>query len=531
MTVTPPSQSRIRLSGWPLAAAGLALAVLAFGLAMSVRTPLWLDEAHTYWMIRDGWQPIFGRLAQDVHPPLYFFLASGVTSVFGTEPWALRLVSVLAAAATVPVAYWAACSIVSRPWAFGVALFVGTHPLFAYYAYDARGYALFVLLLTATVGAVVRAATPAAGRSAWLCLVVLLVLLLQAENLALFVFLPLVPAGALLAEARWRTVGLRLLGAEAVAFAAYLPWFLTAVHAEGGIAWIANFWTASLRMIGPIRSLTAFGVAAEYPAYLGPPGTIKTLPVAGAVLSGILLLGSLARRWDRTADEPALAPRRAIVAALWLGAGSLVLLWAYSWIRRPIYLVGRYDLIGFPFAVLLLCLGAQAIGERLRRPIAGAVLLAVGVVGNVRSVAQLWSNVGVNAPPSSAPAVRLLAQRSPGRGDLVVTRGNTAFLILRYGCDRAGLKLDFVPFPAAVGLHPGWYEPEIFLRDRAQLEADARAVAQRVQATLAEGQRVWLVDDGDPRVDDILISALAPIARPDVANSAAELRLFSLRLR
>jgi hypothetical protein len=322
-----------------------------------------------------------------------------------------------------------------------------------------------------------------------------------------------------------------LLGVLAVAFAAYLPWFLTAVHAEGGVAWIADFWAGSVKWMGPIRSLLGFGVAAEYPQYLGPLGAIKSLPVAGAVLTGILLLASLAWPRGRPAGESAFGPRLRVGPALWLGVGSLVLLWAYSWIRRPIYLPGRYDLVAFPFAALLFCLGARSVGERLRRPAVGGALLALCVAINVSGTTQLWTKIDASAPPHEEIVVKYLAAGGRGRGDLVITRGHIAFLILHYAFDRAGLNLEFMPYPAAVGIHPGWYDAEIFLRDPARLEADAGQIAQRVAQALAEGRRVWLLDDGDARVDNLLIAALARIAFLDEANSAPALRVFSLRRR
>jgi len=127
--------------------------------------------------------------------------------------------------------------------------------------------------------------------------------------------------------------------------------------------------------------------------------------------------------------------------------------------------------------------------------------------------------------------VKYLTARGRGRGDLVITRGHIAFLILHYAFDRAGLNLEFLPYPAAVGIHPGWYDAEIFLRDPARLEADAGQIAHRAAEALAEGRRVWLLDDGDARVDGRLIAALDRIARLDEANSAPDLRVFSLQPR
>jgi len=127
--------------------------------------------------------------------------------------------------------------------------------------------------------------------------------------------------------------------------------------------------------------------------------------------------------------------------------------------------------------------------------------------------------------------MKFLSARGAGRGDLVITRGHIAFLILRYAFDRAGLNPEFMPYPAAVGSHPGWYDADLFLRDPARLEADAGRIAHQVAEALAQGRRVWLVDDGDTRVDGPLIASLARVAILDEANSAPELRVFSLRAR
>ncbi len=518
--------ARSQANPWPLALLPLGVAVFLLELAAAHRTPVWLDEAHTHWLVRGGVGTLFERLAADVHPPVYYCLTSWVTDCLGIEPWALRLVSILAATLMVPAAYWTARAFTSPRGAFAATTLVVTHPLFVYYGYEARNYALLLLWLMLVIGALFRVADDKAGTREWLTFTVLLMLLLNTHNLALFVLPSVFLGGIWLARQRWKTFGPRLLAAMLVAFATYLPWFFRALHAEGGISWLSAFWTEPLKWTAPLRSLMAFGVGSEFPRHLGPVGNIVGLPVLGGGITVLLLLASWARTETSGGTKARSIPAATVVG--WMGGLSLLLLWLYSLSYRPIYLVGRYDLIAFPFAALLLFMGIRALKRLTQLPVLAGTVLALCLGLNLAESVQLWSKAQVDAPPSPAPTVAYFA-RASRPGDLILTRGNIAYLIVGYAADRTGHRLSFTPFPAEMAQHPGWYEPKIFLRDKARLQADADMIAQKVTTAFSSGHRVWLLDDGDPGVDAFLIARLQQVAVPDTINSSQAAGVIALR--
>ena len=75
----------------PLAIVFMAAAsLLTYNLGM---WSFWFDESFTSALIRYEYSEIAGRTANDVHPPLYYYLLKAWGSVFGTTDAALRAFS------------------------------------------------------------------------------------------------------------------------------------------------------------------------------------------------------------------------------------------------------------------------------------------------------------------------------------------------------------------------------------------------------------------------------------------------------
>lgn len=75
------------------------LGILAIGLLFRSydldKRSVWFDEAFSCRLIEFPWRELAGRVAQDNHPPLYFFLVKLWATCFGTSTFVLRLLSVL----------------------------------------------------------------------------------------------------------------------------------------------------------------------------------------------------------------------------------------------------------------------------------------------------------------------------------------------------------------------------------------------------------------------------------------------------
>jgi mannosyltransferase len=104
---------------------------------------LWVDELHTSWTVAGGVTEVTSRAAAGNQSPLYFFLVWAVTSLLGTSEVTLRLPSLVAGIALVPLVYWTAANwLRSRAAGLLAAVLIAVDPHCIFYAQEARTYAL-----------------------------------------------------------------------------------------------------------------------------------------------------------------------------------------------------------------------------------------------------------------------------------------------------------------------------------------------------------------------------------------------------
>ncbi|WP_161973170.1 glycosyltransferase family 39 protein [Halostella litorea] len=115
---------------------------------IDITDALWLDEAFTLHFLRE--YSYIGLVLElpvdDVHPPLYYVLLKPIVTVFGTSELALRSLSIVASAATVPVIAEIGRKIHSRQSGLIAAIVVVVAPYQVLFAQEARMYALLILL-------------------------------------------------------------------------------------------------------------------------------------------------------------------------------------------------------------------------------------------------------------------------------------------------------------------------------------------------------------------------------------------------
>src|SRR5215218_7878008 len=141
-----------------LAIAGFTTVVIVGALIRIVRLEhlsLWLDEGFTVLYSRQEWAAVSGTTGfYSPHPPLYFTLVK-VSDLFFPDELAGRLISVAAAIATIPVFYKLISMVLDRRAAFVACLVLALSPIHAYYAQEARMYALVVFLIAVSYLALV----------------------------------------------------------------------------------------------------------------------------------------------------------------------------------------------------------------------------------------------------------------------------------------------------------------------------------------------------------------------------------------
>lgn len=219
-----------RLAVWSTPLAGL-VGLLVFARLfyawwlLAIHDPLWLDELHTDWHVATSLGDVVGRSLRWNQTPLFFIVEWLVTGWLGNAPWSLRLTSLLAMVGTVGVLIWL-IAWRTGDWVAAVVVAVGFASIdwVAFYATEARPYALLMLVATIQLGVWSKRVMPPAvarqdssGIRGAIIDCLLAVLLVAIHPVALvFLATQIVCHGVLLAVARpgwsWKGKWLRLSG-------------------------------------------------------------------------------------------------------------------------------------------------------------------------------------------------------------------------------------------------------------------------------------------------------------------------------
>jgi len=160
---------RGKLEAGAVFAASVACLTL-LGLAIRVSNfdqSLFGDELSTYWIVHDRslWSVISHvRSNDEITPPLYFILGWLTLKLGGAPDW-VRLPSLLAGTATIPMVYLLGARTVGRTAGLIAAAVMALSPFMNYYSDEARAYALMIALVTASTLALLAAIRT--GRTRW----------------------------------------------------------------------------------------------------------------------------------------------------------------------------------------------------------------------------------------------------------------------------------------------------------------------------------------------------------------------------
>ncbi len=400
------------------AAAGLAAAAVVVRLLARPGRPMWFDESVTVALARYPVRAILGQLVgAEVSGGPYTLLLHAllrVTDPLGLDALAVgRGASLAIGTATVPLLFLAGRRLVGDRAALLAAGLLAVGRFHVYYSLEARGYALAVLLVVLSTGALLALlerprAAPALAFGA------LAALATWAHLFAAFVLaaqgLAALRHPGIRRAARWLGAGLALGGAGSA-----VVLVIAARGDAGQVGWIAPLsWkqvaTVFVNLVGGARLL------------LVPAAAGAIVAAAAAREEGASGFGAtLALAW-------ALLPIALAVAVS---------------VAKPL-LVPRYLLVALPGFALLVAVGVQA----LRRPrlVAAAALLALALSGREvaldRYADPLWQ-------PIDQVARRLLAVSRPGDA-LVVSNPGLAVTL-----ERELARLGRAPGPERVDPPPG----------------------------------------------------------------------------
>ncbi len=160
---------RAKLEAGALFAASVAVLTL-LGLAIRLSNfdqSLFGDELSTYWIVHGhslGHVVSIVRSNNEITPPLYFILGWLTLKLGGAPEW-VRLPSLVAGTATIPLVYLLGARTVGRAGGLIAAAVMALSPFMIYYSDEARAYALMIAFVTASTLALLAATRT--GRTRW----------------------------------------------------------------------------------------------------------------------------------------------------------------------------------------------------------------------------------------------------------------------------------------------------------------------------------------------------------------------------
>jgi hypothetical protein len=325
----------------------VALAVSIFVWLLPIRSPLWLDETVSMFLIRGGFSGIMSR---QIWPdsPAYSCLLWLWTKALGPGEILLRISSVLPMLAAVYLLYRSARQLFDRDVALISAIVFCLHPIVIFAAIDIRPYAFAVLALNASILALVHLRN---NNSNWLAALFGLSAACAVDFQLLFGAVLPALALSLIAfkiddsKTLWRQLTLSL-AAFALAFLPVVPRLRYMLH------------TSTTHVFSEAPSLMQL---------------LSTLTIRALVI--ILVIFLLVAAWKHLLRPP--GDRRTILLCTSLALVPLVILYALSVGTSIHVFVPRYRLVAVPGIALCWGLLVNRIDSRSLRLWFCAVLVAV----------------------------------------------------------------------------------------------------------------------------------------------------------
>lgn len=216
-----------RLSGWKWFDLVLVSALMALSLALRWRTlwtSYWGDEAIAIGIAVHPVRSLPHYLVNDGSPPLYYVMLHFWMRLFGRSEQATHALSMIAALACVPVAWWSGRRLFGLWAARAAAAMVATCAYLDYYSTETRMYSWLVLAAIAGITCFVLAFS-GAGRGYWAAATVLMTAVLYLQYYGLYLLAATVVAGtavALWGRSRQKLLATLLYGGTCLA--AFAPW-------------------------------------------------------------------------------------------------------------------------------------------------------------------------------------------------------------------------------------------------------------------------------------------------------------------
>lgn len=275
-----------------LTALGLALRLANFGESLLG------DELSTYWILNGaGLGDVLSSISSDdeITPPLYFVLA-WLAMKIGPDPEWVRLPSLIAGTATIPLIYLLGVRTVNRSAGLvGTAVFA-LSPFMVYYSTEARAYAVMMFLVTVSTLALLAAVRSNQTRW-WALYAVCSAGAMLSHYTALFPLAAQLVWVLLLHREAVRSLAIANVGAVLI----FSPWI------PGFIADNESPTTAILAALSPFtaefvwRSVKSWAIGYPYVTLDVAPGQVASLSLAGGLAVAVAVGVGRGVAWSRNA--------------------------------------------------------------------------------------------------------------------------------------------------------------------------------------------------------------------------------------
>lgn len=491
MSLLSPSAVKTRVrtdlrlpAWWP--AAALAVLAAALRLFRLGHESLWFDEVYSIWVGQGPMWSLPILLEWKVPFPLYYGLLHGWLLLFGQGAIALRLFSVAAGVASVPLLWRFTARRLGATAAFWAAALLAVSPLHIWYSQEGRQYALVVLLVILAADALQRALLDDRPRD-WAAYALWAALSLYTHYYAglVLVGFGLVALGAWWQNGRRRAGFVRLVLVHLAIGLLFAPGLIVPLGQAQSGTWN---WVAAKYGVPGARQLYDLVGAFSFGSLFDPALPLKLAALALSLLVALLGVGALRRRAERSA---------LLLVLAWLG-GAPILAFLISQVA-PLFLT-RYLLPALPAYLVLIAVGLCQIRPPSARWSVGALLLAISIVATLPIYAgglkEDWRGV----------ARLVAAQEQPG--DLIVLVDEDIAIPFNYYYTGRADQLRL------------W-----------RGVTDPAEIAAKIEPALAGHGRVWLVTSHAPGEDAKrwLLAAPGLTLVSEQAFQGLELLLFELR--
>lgn len=399
---------------------------------------VWMDEAFSALITQLDGSRFLAALQLESNPPLYFVLLKGFAAIFGYSATAMRALSVVISVGTVAVVLFYGARLVGQRFAMGAGLLLALSPYSLYYAQEARGYSLLFLLVLVAILSAYDAITTRSKKAIWLsgfCV-------LAAGFTHYFAAIALAPLPLFLIwrylkheseRSTVRSLIVAYLGAALLCGMWMLPRLTN--RSVDPQSWVALQWSHLDKLWVLPKSLLVLLLGSSQgmtPLFM-KQDTLLVQPMMLTVVASLAAAGLLVLALMRAQRVTGIH----LVVAMLMPIGFL---YAVSFFK-PLYVVGRYDAVAFPWLILLAGWVATRSANlpQLARP--AWVALVLLLLGGMLYKDALHLTAGRTYHDFDAARSADLMDESVADGDVLVFTGMRGTSVLYY-LSQKGFRWD-----------------------------------------------------------------------------------------